>query len=252
MPKIARINGPRAAFLRRFLPLLLDFDKGDKPTGQVTNEKRKEFYDCTTRALVLCFGYENTLGNDSPGDLWDTTYDEIPAANKMPKLPEPESIERDTVIKALTPVVHTWYKNRRTEANSPAGRAVLTQRQVERTVQAFAPLAPPPKALDVYQREFKQDYIDAFAALWAKKLEAAGTDEDALKVLKRQKGGKERAFAAMRWDQESDLKKKEVVQRCKDVYADVVKRHKSLWGSPHDALPNSRMWSAISFHRRSA
>lgn len=107
MPKKASINGPRAAFLKRFLEILFELDKGPNSKLQKTNDDRHDFYETVTRALVLCFGHENTLKNDVPGPGFDVVYTQIPAANKMPDLPEPEAIERDRVIKELTPVRQT-------------------------------------------------------------------------------------------------------------------------------------------------
>ncbi|VDC05898.1 unnamed protein product [Peniophora sp. CBMAI 1063] len=243
MPKAPAINGIRAAFLKRFLPLLLAIDNRPNSKGQAANDERHDFYDRVTRALVLCFGQSDPLHNDTPGDLFDVTYDEIPAANAMPPLTEEEAEKRDAVIADLTNTVHTWYKNRRTEANSAKGVAKLTNRQVERVVAAHARVPQAPKELDIYQKYFKDQYIDAFNTSWADRLDSVRDDAKALLRMRKRKSGQERVFASGRWLEEDESVKADVRAKCKEVHDDELKSYRALWGCPHDALPNSRMWA---------
>lgn len=118
----------------------------------------------------------------------------------------------------------------------------MTRRQIERTVSAFAPLGPPPKELDVYQKHFKDQYINAFGNAWKAELDAFTGTAAALKGFKKKKGGKERRFASTALENESEEIKAKLAEKCKELRDAQIATHVKFWASPYDALPDSRLW----------
>ena len=104
MGKPGKINGIRAEVLRHLMPVLMAIDQDPEPRRQKANDKRKHFYESAGRVLVLCFGYEDPLANDEPGDYFMCAYSDIPAARDMPKLPPEESKKRNSMIVEMTEV----------------------------------------------------------------------------------------------------------------------------------------------------
>ncbi|VDB98824.1 unnamed protein product [Peniophora sp. CBMAI 1063] len=233
------LSGKRTTFLKQYYSIV-----GESGVqNQTVNGDRSDAYHNIARALVLCFGVDDPLSNDDPDlDYWDLPYASIPAANAMPALDEEQSKKRDMVIEGLVQRVRNYYKGLRHKAKNTGGKASLEMKHIERITAAFADPPKMPKALDVYQADFKSHYLPSFDLMWrAKESEAAG-DATQLERLKNTRGGQERIHAKMRWEQEGAEVRQKVQAAREKKFKAALAKYNALWGAPAFALKNSRAW----------
>ncbi|VDC00361.1 unnamed protein product [Peniophora sp. CBMAI 1063] len=233
------LSGKRTTFLKQYYSIV-----GESGVqNQTVNGDRSDAYHNIARALVLCFGVDDPLSNDDPDlDYWDLPYASIPAANAMPALDEEQSKKRDIVIEGLVQRVRNYYKGLRHKAKTTGGKASLDMKHIERITAAFANPPKMPKALDVYQSDFKSHYLPSFDRMWrAKESEAAG-DAAQLERLKNTRGGQERIHAKMRWEQEGAEVRQKVHAARERKFKAALGKYNELWGAPESALKNSRAW----------
>ncbi|VDB98963.1 unnamed protein product [Peniophora sp. CBMAI 1063] len=236
-----KISGKRATFISQYLDDVSD----DVVQTQAVNAEREDVYLTVARGLVLCFGHDNPLSNDTPNQAyWDLKLVDIPAANEMPPLPEDESIKRDAVISSMVQRVRNYMKHLRHKARISNGQtAGLDQKRIDRVLNAFAPAPKPPRPLDVYQKFFKARYIDNFDKMWQAKVDAAEGNATLLTRLGDVRGGQEHVFASLRWSRETSEIVEEVEKRRYSLHREECDRYAELWGAPPNMVSTSRAWA---------
>ncbi|VDB90185.1 unnamed protein product [Peniophora sp. CBMAI 1063] len=236
-----KIKGQRGSFIAQYLD---DVREEIVVQTQAGNAEREDVYLTVARGLVLCFGYENPLSNETPDmKYWGLKLTDIPAAKDMPALPLDEAIKRDAVIAGLVQRVRNYMKNLRHRAKVTQGQtASLDQRRIDRVINAFAPAPKPAKALDVYQKSFKKYYMPDFEKMWKEKEDAAEGNAALLKRLADVRGGQERVFASQRWGKAPGKVVEEVEKERYVLHRVQCDRYNALWGSPPEKPPNSRAW----------